>query len=360
MITSSAFTSLRLFNQHISGTPYTKPGELLSFMGAMQAQDYAQAKWAVGLRLPGTTGADIEKAIVRKQIVRTWAMRGTLQFVAAKDYRWLHSLFTSKFLNTNSSRNRQLGLDGKIFNKANSLIVKSLEMEKLLTRSEIGKILKTSGIATDQNRLSHILHFATMNQLICFGPRKEKEFSFVLLDDWIPSPKTLPRTKALGELAKRYFISRGPATLQDFIWWSGLSAADAKTSLETVSHLLIRESFNGKEYFLSNDATDSKHLDGGANRIFLLAGFDEYLISYTDRSASLNPKFNAKAIYNNGIFHPTIVMGGQIVGIWRPIVKGKSITMRSEYFTKMTTTQLKSVDEEFQKYILFAKDLSDT
>ena len=360
MITSSAITSLRLFNQHISGTPYTKPGELLSFMGGMQAQDYAQAKWAVGLRLPGTTDADIESAIAKKKIVRTWAMRGTLQFVAVKDYRWLHSLFAPMFLKTDGARNRQLELDAKIFSKANSLIVKALQKERLLTRNEIGDILKTSGIATDQNRLSHILHFATMSQLICFGPRREKEFSFVLLDDWIPSPKTLPRTKALGELAKRYFISRGPATLQDFIWWSGLSAADAKTSLETVSHLLVSESFNGKKYFLSNDVPDSEHLNGDPNRIFLLAGFDEYLISYADRSASLDPKFNSKAVYNNGIFHPTIVMRGQIVGIWRPIVKGKSITMRSEYFTKMTTTQLKSVDEEFQKYILFAKDLSDT
>lgn len=353
-LTSSAIRSLRLFNQHIYRTAFSTPSQLLSFMGAMQAQDYAQAKWAIGLRLPGTTGADIEKAIARKQIVRTWAMRGTLQFVAAKDYRWLHSLFAPKFLNTNSSRNRQLGLDGNIFTKANSLIVRSLEREKLLTRSSIGDLLQKSGIATDQNRLSHILHFATMNQLICFGPRKEKEFSFVLLDDWIPSSKSLPREKALRKLAKRYFVSRGPATLQDFIWWSGISVTDARMSLEMVSHLLIRELFNGNEYFLSKDIPDSKQLNGAVNQIYLLAGFDEYLISYADRSASLNPKFNSKAIYNNGVFHPAIVIGGQIIGIWRPMTKGKSIVMRSQMFIGLTKKELKMVDEEFERYRIFA------
>lgn len=353
-ITASTITSLRLFHQHVSGTAWKKPEQLLSYLCALQAQDYTQALWAIGLRLPGTRGADIEKAIAKKKIVRTWAMRGTLQFVAAKDYRWIQSLVASKFLNTDSSRNRQLELNGKIFARANSLIVKLLEKEKRLTRSTIGEILRRSGIATDQNRLSHILHFATMNQLICFGPRKEKEFSFVLLDDWIPSQKTLPRENALYEIAKRYFISRGPATLQDFIWWSGLSAAEAKTALDAASHLFIRESFDGKEYILSGDFPQTKHLNDSANRVFLLAGFDEYLISYADRSASLNPKFNSKTIYNNGIFHPAIVIGEHIAGIWRPMVKGKSMVMRSHVFINLTKKEQRMVEAEFDRYRVFA------
>ena len=153
----------------------------------MQAQDYAQSKWAIGLRLPNYTDAEIEKAISAKRIVRTWAMRSTLQFVAAKDYRWILSLVAPKRLAAGKSRNKQLALDDKILERTNTLIVRALEKEYLLTRDEINKILVKAKISTDQNRLSHILQHSVLNQLTCFGPRKGKEFTFVLLEKWIPS-----------------------------------------------------------------------------------------------------------------------------------------------------------------------------
>ncbi len=350
MMTKSLIASYRLANQQIAGTTLKTPEELLSWMCGIQAQDYGQAKWAVGLRLPGSTDADIERAIAQKKIVRTWAMRGTLQFVAAKDYRWIHSLLAHRFLSTGGSRNKQLELDEKIFQKSNALIVRALEKEERLTRNEIGALLKSAGIPTDQNRLSHLLHFATMSQLICFAPRSGKEFTFVLLDKWIPSKKSLPRDKALYELAKRYFRSRGPATIDDFMWWSGLSTIEATEALGMIKQLLIHETLDGKTYWFANDMPRAENQK---KRVYLLAGFDEYLIGYSDRSAYLDPKFNSKAIFNNGVFHPTIVIDGEIVGIWRPITKGKSVVMRSEAFVKLTKDQQREVEEEFDKYRIF-------
>jgi hypothetical protein len=354
-MTKHDITTRRLINQQIINSNFTKPEEILSHMCGMQAQDYAQAKWAIRLRLPESSDSNIEKAIAQKKIVRTWAMRGTLQFVAVKDYRWMLPLLAPQFLSTSGARNKQLGLNEKIFNQSNSLIVRALEESTMLTRDEIGTVLNNAGIATDQNRLSHLLHFATMSQLICFGPRKEKEFTFVLLDDWIPVKKSLSPEKSLHELAKRYFISRGPATLEDFNWWSGLSAADAKSALESVNSFFVRESFGGKKHYFAKDQTGFKNLADLKQRVLLLAGFDEYLIGYTDRSACLDPKFKTKAVYNNGIFHPTIVIDGQIVGIWRPITKGKNITMRSELFIKLTKEQKKKADEMFERYCRFAE-----
>ena len=352
-MTHSTLISLRLCNQQISGTVFQTPEQIVSFFCGMQAQDYAQAKWAIGLRLPDSSDADIEGAIAQKKIVRTWAMRGTLQFVAAKDYRWIHSLLAHRYQSAESSRNRQLGLDTKTFQRANKIIVSSLKNENILTRKEIGLLLNKSGIKTDQNRLSHILHYATMHQLICFGPRRGNEFSFVLLDDWIPSQKSLSHEKALAELTKRYFSSRGPATLKDFVWWTGLSQTEAKIGIEMIRSLLKSEVFDGQTYWLSNATPKTKKAGKG---VHLLAGFDEYLIAYSDRSAALDPIIQPRAVYINGIFHPVIIIDGKVVGIWRPIKKGKSAVMRSELFVALTNDQKKNIEKEFTRYLSFLTD----
>ena len=324
-MTSSSIVSLRLANQQIAGTKFRTPEQIVSYFSGMQAQDYGQAKWAIGLRLPGSTDADIEEAILRKKIVRTWAMRGTLQFLAAKDYRWIHSLLAHRYQSADTSRNRQLGLDVKTFQRACNIIVSGLQEEKILTRKEIGSLLNKSGIKTDQNRLSHMLHYATMHQLICFGPRKGKEFSFVLLDDWIPSQRTLSRDKALAELAKRYFVSRGPATLQDFVWWSGLSQTEAKNGIDRARPFLKRESTGGRTY----------------------------------RSDALDPRVQSKAVYINGIFHPIVLVHGRVAGIWRPVAKNKSMTMRLELFSRVSKTVRKDIENEFNAYRLFIGTTKD-
>ena len=171
-----------------------------------------------------------------------------------------------------------------------------------------------------------------------------------MLDDWIPSQKTLPREEALLELANRYFTSRAPVALEDFIWWSGLPVADAKAGLEAAKHLLIRETFNEKTYWLPYQLPTIKK----KRSTFLLAGFDEYLISYRDRSHCLDPKFSSKAIYSNGIFHPTIVVDGQVVGIWRPLVKKNNIEMRLNFFATLSNPEQAAVEKEIERYKKFA------
>lgn len=350
-MTKSTLRLNRLSNQQISGTTFKTPEAIVSFFCGMQAQDYNQAKWAIGLRLPGSTDADIEKAIERRKIVRTWAMRGTMQFVAAKDYRWIHDLLSPRYRSVNTSRNRQLGLDEKTLRHSNHLIINALKKQGSLTRNEIAALLNEAGIKTDQNRLSHLLHFATMNGLICFGPRKGKEFSFVLLDDWIPSRRTMPREKALLEMTRRYFISRGPATIKDYVWWSGLSASDAKRGLELAQSELREEILNGQTYWMSKLSTP---VHRSKKNTYLLAAFDEYLISYADRSFCLTSATEGKTIYVNGIFHPIIVIDGTVAGIWRPVMKNKSVAMRSELFMNLTKSQLDNVKKEFMRYQIFA------
>jgi hypothetical protein len=168
--------------------------------------------------------------------------------------------------------------------------------------------------------------------------------------------KFFSQENALQEIAIRYFRSRSPATLKDFIWWSGLNVSEAKTALDLANNSLTKENINGEIYyfFRSKNFAALKDLQSLNKKVFLLAGFDEYLIGYADRSACLDEKFLSKAVYSNGIFHPTIVIDGQIIGKWRPITKGKNITMRSELFMKLSKQQIQLIEREFEKYCDFA------
>jgi hypothetical protein len=299
----------------------------------------------------------VEKAIERKTIVRTWAMRGTLQFVAAKDYRWIHDLIAPRFRGTDSARNRQLGLDAGVFRKSNRHITGALRREKIMTRDEIGALLRSAGIDPRENRLSHLLHFATMHQLICYGPRRGKEITFVLLDEWIPSMRTMTREEAMAELAKRYFISRGPATLRDFVWWSGLSLREARQGLEGVSRFLTATEIEGNVYWSPGHSLAGTRTPA---RVRLLAGFDEMLIAYADRSAMLDETIRHRAIYSNGVFHPVILIDGTAAGIWRPMIKGRSVIMRSELFGSPSAADRQAIEKAFERYRRFAGFKNET
>src|SRR5438552_16716863 len=221
---------LRLRNQQIAQHDFRTPAKLVSHLGAVQAQDYAGGKWAIGLRLPNASEADIEAAIAERVIVRTWPIRGTLHFVPAADVRWMLALMASRVVAGNAGRYRQLDLDERTFDVAKDVLVKALSGGKELTRQAIYRLLEEAGIGlegggpldTGQIRGLHILAYHAQTGLIRYGRHQGKQPAFALLDEWVPRTRTLARDEALGELAKRYFTSPGPATVQALAWWSSL------------------------------------------------------------------------------------------------------------------------------------------
>src|ERR1700730_18818587 len=115
---------LRLEALRISATAFTRPAEVVAWLGAVQAQDYLGALWAVGLRLTQASEKDIERALADRSIVRTWPMRGTLHFVAAADARWMVELLGPKIVARAAGRFRALGLDEATFARARRALVK--------------------------------------------------------------------------------------------------------------------------------------------------------------------------------------------------------------------------------------------
>lgn len=207
----------------------------------MQGQDYTGTLWAVGLRMAHATDRGIEQALAERRIVRTWPMRGTLHLVAAADVRWLLQLLTPRMFTQTVGRYRQLELDDVVFAASQQLFVNALQGGHQLTRDQLYQHLEQARIATAGQRGYHLLVRAAQDGLICFGAPSGKEQTFTLLDEWIPPTSAWTRKEALAELARRYFTSHGPATLQDLMRWAGITTADAKIGLAAVEHELIRE-----------------------------------------------------------------------------------------------------------------------
>lgn len=347
-LTLSDITRFRLYNQQISETKFKKPDEIVKWLGAVQGQDYSGAKWSIALRLPNVNDVEIEKAIADKKIIRTWPVRGTLHFVSADDIRWMLSLAASELILGNTTRDKQLGLDRKKYERSFTILNEALRGGKQLIREELIGVLKNGGIKADGIQLSHILQRAGLQQIICFGIRRGKQFTYTLLDEWIPENKTLSRDEALAELAKRYFISRGPATLQDFIWWSGLSSTNARNGLEMIKAKLVSKILDDKTYWMFEPKRTS-----GSSKGYLLPGFDEYLISYKDRSAIIEQKLFKQINAGGGILSPTVIINGKVAGTWKREFRKDKVIIKLKPFNSFTKTDRKAILEAAEGYSKF-------
>ncbi len=325
----AAIAQFRLFNQQLSQPAFRTAGELVYWMGAMQAQDYPGAKWSIGLRLPGSTDAVIEQAIADGEIIRTWGLRGTWHWIAPADVHWMLGLIAPKILQKQAYHLKQASLNATHVKKSNKALVKVLQGGQALTREELTVVLSKHGIKTSPYGVGHLLLHASMEQLICMGPRRGKQFTHVLLDDWIPATKRHDPTDPLAELALRYFSSHGPATVKDFMWWGGLTLTEARKGAEAVQNKLESVVAEGETYLLPANMPAVKK----KNTVRLLPGFDEYLLGYTDRSTIINAKHAKKlAMTANGQFNATIVVNGQVGGIWKRTIGTKDVEIETSYF----------------------------
>ncbi len=349
-MTLSEISTLRLQNQKIEATTFTKPNEVVSWMGAMQAQDFAMCKWAIGQRMVGATDEIIEKALNDGLIIRTHLLRPTWHLVSAEDIYWMLELTAPRIKSSMKSRDKELGLTTEIFNKSFGLLEKKLSDNTNLNREQISGILNAANIKTDENRLSHILMGAELQGLICSGRRTGNKLTYGLLSERVPARKMLSRDESLAELAQRYFTSHGPATLKDFAWWSGLSVADATKALESVKSQFIYEVVSDDTYWLK---ADNPAFNGKTDSVHLLPAFDEFLISYRDRSAALELAHNRKAVSNNGIFYPVIVINGQVAGTWKRTTQKDKMKIEPSFFAAITKKSGSLIEKEIGEYSRF-------
>ncbi len=319
---------LRFKNLHI-GFKFSDVKDLAGWMGAMQAQDYIMSKWAFGIRIKDSTEAMINDAIDSGEIIRTHLLRPTWHFVSSDDLVWMLELTSHQVKASMKFRDKQLGLTAAIFRKSNTIIERSLRNSGHLTREELISELGKAGIDTGENRASHLLVHAETDGIICSGRSKGEKPAYALISGRVQAGRRLSRDEALKELARRYFTSHGPATLQDFTWWSGLSLTDSKSGLDSARQALISEKVEDQTYWFAGSVQVP---DPDPDEVYLLPDYDEFVISYRDRRAMLNLPIHKRAISGNGIFYPTIVRNGKVIGIWKRTAKKDIIAITVNLF----------------------------
>jgi hypothetical protein len=327
--------------------PLGDPAAVVAWLGAVQAQDYASALWAVGLRTVGARQEDVEQAILDRRIVRTWPMRGTLHFVAAPDARWMTELLAHRASGA-QTRLRSLGIDESVLTRSRRALARHLQGGHRLTRAAACDVLEHATLATsDQHR--HILWRLAIDRFICCGPHEGKQQTFVLFDEWVPKAPRLPREEALAELAVRYFTGHGPATVRDFTWWSGLTLADARLAVTLAGTRIESETINGTMFwFAERPIPETAAVDPA----YALPAFDELLIGYADRSAALTPVTARRAIAG-GTFKPVVLAGGHVLGTWKRRVHPRELACDIEPFARLTKGAAKASTSAFERYARF-------
>jgi hypothetical protein len=339
----------RLYNQRLEGNKFKTPSEVVARMGAVQGQEYPYAKWALGLRTENATDDLVEQAFNSGAILRTHVMRPTWHFVTPADIRWMLELTAPRVRAVMRYAYRQLEIDDALCRRSNAAIVKALRGGKQLTREELRDRLQKAGVAVESaSRMGFLMMRAELDGIVCSGPRRAKQFTYMLLDERAPNAKTLRRDEALVELTRRYFSSHGPATLKDFAWWSGLTVADAKTGLAELGSQFIHEVISGQTYWFSASQSEVKDTPFTAH---LLPVLDEHIVAYRDPSLIYDPAFAKQAKNRN--FVSTIAMDGQIVGEWKPVFKKDAVEIVAHPFTKFTPAQKRALDTAAHRYSEF-------
>ncbi len=360
-MTHQEIASSRLASQHIARKRFTKVHELVGFMGAVQAQDYPMARWAIGTRLPQVTDKGVERALAKGEIVRLHLLRPTWHIVAARDVRWLLALTAPTIRSSMGKRHRDLGLAAPVISRCNRALEKALASAGAMTREEIARLLEKNGIATNEdNRLAHILMLAELDGVVCSGPPRANKPTYALLDERVPATKTVEREDGLAELARRYFTSRGPASLRDFQWWSGLTVGDARLALSLAGESLDSETAHSETNWFSRSIRG----DWGRDRdVHLLPAYDELLISYRDRSASLGSRHHARTVSSNGLFRPTVIVEGRVEGLWKGLRGADGIVLEADFFhppNRKTRESLARAARAYARFLGRRVDIADS
>jgi hypothetical protein len=313
----------RLHNQRITQSAHRHATDVVAWLGAVQAQEFGPAKWALGLRSPvTTTEAAIDRAFDAGRILRTHVMRPTWHFVARSDIRWMLELTAPHVHRTISHYCRRLGLDGPIQGRATTVFERALDGQPL-TRRELGVHLGRAGIPTTAVQLAMLTIYAELEGVICSGPRRGKEMTYAQLVSRAPRAGPLPRDEALGRLTARFFSSHGPATIRDFVWWSGLKTSDAKRGLDM--NRARSAAVDGTTYWTIGEAPRRRSIEAA---VHLLPIYDEYLVSYRDRHAVPHGPTVVRSRSRGPVtFQHALVIAGQVAGTWRMTRTGDAVCL---------------------------------
>lgn len=350
---ASELLDIRLHNQLLALHSKKETHDIVSWMGAMQSQSLDLAKWAIGVRLENKTVKDIDETLSAGKIIRTHILRPTWHFVSSDDIHWMYDLSNPRLRPIYRSYSRMLQLDEKYISSFVPTLVKILEGNKHFTKQELTDIFASQGIVIDSKVLSHAINYAEMEGLVVNGCVRGKQQTFTLLEELAPRKETISKEEALERLARRFFTSHAPATIQDFAWWSGLSLTECKQAIDMIKNDFISETIDGRSFLMKND-TQTRQRD--KDSALLLPPFDELVVSYKDRSDMIGDEHYSKVMTKNGLFSPTLMLNGRIIGSWKKtVLKGKP-KIELSFFEKTSKKTEQLFEPEIKRIENFYSD----
>lgn len=343
----------RMVHQRLLEPGFTRPAEVVGWLGAVQSQDYEGAKWALGLRAPGLTAASVDAAFDAGEILRTHLMRPTWHFVLPEDLRWMLALTAPRLNRKMATYDRRLELDEEVYARSNAAIRAALEGGKSLTRQELAGKLREAGIEPGGvQRLAHLMMRAEQDAVICSGPKRGKQFTYALLDERLAGPqRRLEGEEAIAELARRFFQSHAPATLHDFAWWSGLTVAGGRAALDLLRPRLEQVELDGKTYYLPH----SVDVSGWRSPVVhLLPNYDEAVGSYADHDFSTDPRYRHAwdEIYGPGFrkYSHLLLVDGLLAGVWRRAPRKNGLEIGIRPFGALTGAETRALMDCARRY----------
>ena len=342
--------SARLLGQQLAAPLFVDPAEVVSWFGAMQAQDYRAMRWAVAMRTRKPSFKSFEKAFDEGRIIRTHLQRTTWQLVSREDYHWLLALCRSKALTGLRGWMHSNGIDIPDDEKARiqAFLADFMTGKRCVLKEDVDNALKERGVFLDDHRLSYHLRLAEYDGLVCSGGLHPTKRTLALVSEKIGPPPPMDHDEALALLTRKYFRSHGPATLEDYVWWSGLNKSDCRKGMDLLGGELVAARIGGQAYFFHRDARTRGFRSGG---VLLLPAFDEYLIGYKSRHVVLRPDHAHKAHNQSGIFYNVVSLDGEIVGNWRPREDGCDLSV----FKEGVRLPEKTMQNEMNRFLLARK-----
>lgn len=346
---------LRLRNQRLAapsaGAGETDPVAIVSWFGAMQAQEYGLAKWSVGQRGAGLDDGALQRAVDEGRILRTHALRPTWHFIAAADLRWIQALTGPRVSAFNAYYLRMHGLDPATIARTNAVIVDALRGGNHRTRAELATVLADAGFAATGNKLAYVVMCAELDGLIANGPMRGKQHTYALVEERAPEQTDLHGDAALAELTRRYFTSHGPATAKDYAWWSSLTLTQIRRGIALLGDELASAEVGGRRYWWSATSTIVDPPEPAIAHA--LQAFDEYIIGYKESRDLLNPAGLPPVLPDeNTPVHPFTV-DGQLVALWRTETARASTTAQVRPLRRLSARERRHIADAFARYATF-------
>ena len=317
-------------------------------MGTLQAQEYRMMRWAVAMRTHKPSHKAFKQAFDEGQIIRLHLMRGTWQLVCAEDYWSMIDLFAPKAIAVTKGwmNSNKISIPDDELMRVRDILIQSATDKRSVTKEDFILALAERNLQMDDHRLSYHIRMAELSCVLCSGDLLPMKATYALAADKVKSSVKMERDEALAHFTRKYFQSRQPATLEDFVWWSGLNISDCRKGIALLGDYIHVERYRGREFYLTDDCRKRGFRKG---KFLLIPPYDEYLISYKSRDIVLPPEHRHHAHNNSGIFQPVIAYDGTICGNWSPYKEESQMEFFNGDHTSDDINEAWTVYQSFRK-----------